>query len=108
MMTVSQALLSKVHWPLPEGYVETVCVERQLDYEEPFSYEVSQSAEYKGALADCLYSLYQAVNYSEAGKSVGNLTDEQRRWCLRQANRLYLEIGEEEKEVEEPRVYWGG
>lgn len=108
MKTVIQALISKVHWPLPYEFVETTCIERNLDGEQTFDYEVSQSSKYKGALADCLYSLAQAINFSEAGKSVGNLTDEQRRLMLRQANALYKEIGEEEKETGTPMVFWGG
>ncbi len=108
MKTVVEALLSKVHWPMPISFVETVCIERNIDGQEAFTYAVSTSTGYKGALADCYFHLFQAVNYSEAGKSVGNLTDEQRRWCLKQANKLYGEIGEEEKEIEEPTVYFGG
>jgi len=108
MKTISQALIDKVHYPLPEGYVENVCVERQLEMEEAYTYEVSQSGNFKGAVADCLYSLVQAINFSEADKSIGNLTDEQRKLILRQANRLYEEIGEPIKDDGKPIVYIGG
>lgn len=108
MKTVIQALISEVHWPIPEEFVDTVCIKRQLNGDAEFTYEVSQGNAYNGALADCLYSLCQAINFSEAGKSVGNLTDEQRRIMMRRANALYEEIGEEEKYLEEPTVYFGG
>jgi hypothetical protein len=107
-MTVIQALTSKVHWPLPYAFVETTCIERGVNGEDEFTLEVSRSKEYKGALADCLYSLVQAINFSEAGKSVGNLTDEQRRLILKRANAIYGEIGEEFKDDMEPVVYFGG
>ena len=106
MKTVGEALISEVHWPLPDGFVETVCIKRNLDIEEEFSYDLSRSVEYKGALADCLFSLVQAINFNEADKSFGNLTDYQRKIILRCANALYAEIGEEEKDTAEPTVYF--
>lgn len=108
MKTVVQALISKVHWPLPYDFVETTCIERGIDSEKEFTIDIANSNEYKGALADCLYSLVQAINFSEANKSVGNLTDKQREILLRRANKLYKEIGEEEKDDGSPTVYFGG
>jgi hypothetical protein len=108
MKSISQALIDAVHYPISEGYIENVSIERGLNTEDNYSQEVSQSAAYKGALADCLYSLVQAVNFSEADKSVGNLTDEQRKLILRQANDLYEEIGEPVKDDGKPMVYIGG
>ena len=108
MKTIIQALIDKVHYSIPEGFVENVCIERQLKENDPFTYEVSQTNAFKGAVADCLYSLVQAVNFSESDKSVGNLTDEQRKLILRQANALYGEIGEPLKDDGKPKVYIGG
>lgn len=108
MKTIIQALIDEVHWPIPEGYVENVCIRRGLDINEDISTEVILSDAYKGAMADCLYSLIQAINYSEADKSVGNLTDQQRKIILKRVNALYGEIGEDEVETDEPRVYFGG
>ena len=108
MKTISQALIDKVHYPIGEGYVDTVLIERSLNAEGEYTKVVSKSAEFKGALADCLYSLVQAVNFSESDKSVGNLTDEQRKLILRQANALYEEIGEPLKDDGKPMVYIGG
>lgn len=108
MKTVIQALIDEPHYPIPHGFVENKCFERQLYPDEEFTFEVVKSDAYKGALADCLYSLVQAINFSESDKSVGNLTDEQRKLVLKRANALYEEIGEEEKETLEPIVYFGG
>lgn len=105
MKTVIEAIMSKVHWPLSYEFVETTCIERNLNGDGPFDPEVAQTSEYKGALADCLYSLIQAINFSEADKSVGTLTDKQREAILKWANKLYVEIGEEEKDDLSPRVY---
>ena len=108
MKTIGQALIDKVHYPIPEGYVENVCIERELTSTDNYTKEVSDSPNFKGAVADCLYSLVQAVNFSESDKSVGNLTDEQRKLILRQANALYEEIGEPLKDDGKPTVYIGG
>lgn len=108
MKTVVQALISKVHWPLPYDFVETICIERGINGDKELSVDVAKSNEYKGALADCLYSLVQAINFSEAGKSVGTLSDKQREIVLKRANKLYKEIGEEEKDDGLPSVYFGG
>ena len=105
MKTIMQALLDEVLYPIPEGFVENVIIKRGLSQEEDFSKQVSESAEYKGALADCLYSLAQAISFSEADKSIGALTDEQRKAILSRANKLYAEIGEEEKPGLQPIVY---
>ncbi len=108
MKTIRQALIDEIHYPIPVGFVENKLIERGLDEGEEFTQEIFKSNEYKGALADCLYSLIQAVNYSEADKSVGNLTDQQRRLILKRVNALYDEIGEEEVNEGEPIVFIGG
>ena len=96
MKTVGQALIDEVLYPIPRGFVENRCFARGLYPEEEVSTDIINSDAYKGALADCLYSLIQAINFSEADKSVGNLTDEQRKAILKRVNKLYNDIGEEE------------
>jgi len=98
MKTVIQALLDEVFYPIPRGKAENICIRRGLNGEEPFNAERASSNAYKGALADCLYSLIQAITFSEAGMSVGALTDAQRKAILKQMNGLYDEIGEEPKD----------
>lgn len=106
MKTVIQALIDEIHYPIPLGYVENVCIKRYLDPDEEFTYNLARGKEYKGALADCLCSLLHAVNFSEADKSVGNLSDAQRRALLKKANKLYEEIGEDKVEDDlNPTVY---
>ena len=104
MKTVQQALADEVHWSLPDGFVENVCIRRGIDVEEEFTRTVALSIAYRGALADCLSSLVQAINFNEADKSFGNLTDAQRRLILRRANALYSSIGEAAVETDGPRI----
>lgn len=107
MKTVSQALRDEIHYPLPVGFVENKLIERQLDGDIEYSYEISLSNEWKGALADCLYSLLQAVNYSESDKSVGTLSDEDKKRLLVRINTLYKSIGEPIVDIDKPMVYFG-
>lgn len=106
MKTVGQALLDEAIYPIPYGLVENKCFARNLYPEQEVDAEIIQSDAFIGALADCLYSLIQAVNFSEADKSVGTLTDEQRKAILKMVNKLYSSIGEEEVTLgSNPTVY---
>jgi hypothetical protein len=99
--TVIQALRDDIIYAIPTGKVENIVINRFGSLEaggEEYTQAVSETAGYKGAKADCLYSLLQAVNFSEAGMSVGALTDAQRKSILKQANDLYGEIGEDPKD----------
>jgi len=99
-------LHDEVFFPIPYGKVENIVIRRGLDGDDGFTADVAAGKGYKGALADCLFSLIQAVNFSEADKSVGALTDAQRKAILKRANALYGEIGEEAKEdAAAPKVY---
>jgi hypothetical protein len=104
MKSICQALIDEVHYSIPVGFVENVLIKRGFDESAPFTREVAVSKGYKGALADCLYSLIQAVNFSESDKSVGNLTDDQRRLVLKRVNALYDEIGEPLVDEGKPEV----
>lgn len=109
MKTIQQALIDEIHYPIPLGFVENVLIKRNLNAEDEFYYETAHSNEYMGALADCLYSLIQAINFSEADKSIGSLSDKQITAIISQMNSIYESIGEEPKEVElKPVVYIGG
>lgn len=109
MKTIQQALIDEIHYPIPLGFVENVLIKRNLNAEDKFDYETAHSNEYMGALADCLYSLIQAINFSEADKSIGSLSDKQITAIISQMNSIYESIGEEPKEVElKPVVYIGG
>lgn len=106
MKTIGQALVDEIHIPIPYGFVENACIKRELDLNEEYDSAVAKSAAYKGVLADCLLSLIQAVSFSEADKSIGSLSEDQRKAILVQVNRLYNSIGEEEVSLTPmPTVY---
>ena len=105
--TVKQALIDAIHYPIPVGFVENTIIERQLNEDDEYTYEVSQSKEFKGALADCLYSLLQAVSVHESDKSVGTLTDKDKERLMVRINALYEAIGEDHP-LGQPMVYIGG
>lgn len=107
MKTITQALIDEIHYPIPLGFVENKMIERQLNGEEEYSFEVAQSNEWKGALADCLYSLVQAVSLSESDKSIGTLSDKDKERLLVRINALYKAIGESPS-LGQPMVYIGG
>lgn len=108
MKTISQALIDEVLYPIPLGYVENVCIKRDIEVEEEFSSTIANSNQYKGALADCFRSLIQAVNFAESDKSVGTLTDKQIDQIIKRANALYSELGEPLIEEDKPMVFIGG
>lgn len=82
-------------------------IERQLNGDDEYTFEVAQSKEWKGALADCLYSLIQAVSLSESDKSIGTLSDKDKERLLVRINALYKTIGESPA-LAQPMVYIGG
>ena len=82
-------------------------IERQLNGDDEYTFEVAQSNEWKGALADCLYSLIQAVSLSESDKSIGTLSDKDKERLLVRINALYKTIGESHA-LGQPMVYIGG
>ncbi len=108
MKTIKQALIDEIYYPIPEGFVDNKLIERQLEGSDDYTFEVHNSTEWKGALADCLYSLLQAITYHESDKSVGVLTDKDKERLLIRINALYKEIGEDEVDLGIPTVYIGG
>lgn len=108
MKTIQQALLDAIYYPIGVKKVENIMIYRNLDAEGECTSEVMHSKEFMGALADCLFSLVQAVNFSEADKSVGTLSEKQLTAILSRANSIYTSIGEEPKDIEpKPMVYIG-
>ena len=107
MKTIKQALIDEIYYPIPVGLVENKMIERQLDGDDEYTFEVAQSKEWKGALADCLYSLIQAVSLSESDKSIGTLSDKDKERLLVRINALYKTIGESHA-LGQPMVYIGG
>lgn len=109
MKTIQQALIDEIHYPIPEGFVENVLIKRGLSLDEEYNFDMAHSNNYMGALADCLYSLIQSINFSEADKSFGSLSDKDKERILVRVNAIYNSIGEPLVETEEkPKVYIGG
>lgn len=107
MKTIKQALIDEIHYTIPLGFVENKMIERQLNGDDEYTFEVAQSKEWKGALADCLYSLIQAVSLSESDKSVGTLSDKDKERLIVRVSALYKSIGETHQ-LGQPTVYIGG
>lgn len=108
MKTIQQALIDEIHYPIPIGFVENVMIKRNLNTDDELDYDVYNSNEYQGALADCLWSLVQAINFSEADKSFGALSDKDKERILLRVNSIYNAIGEPPVELDpKPMVYVG-
>ncbi len=104
MRTIAQALKDEIDYPIKDGKIENKLMRRGLDGSGEISAEILDSPEFNGAVADCLYSLVEAPNFSESDISI-SLQD--RKLILKKANALYASIGEEEKNLDEPKVYIG-
>lgn len=103
MKTVRQALLDEVHYPISEGFVENKLLSRGLNPEDGLSLETLNSNEFRGAVADCLWSLIEAPNFSEADKSI-SLGD--REIILIKVNSIYQSIGEKAVDfADKPKVF---
>ena len=94
MKTILQSLIDEIYYPISEGLIENKLIKRELSGNAEFTKAVSETSAYKGALADCLISLLQAINVSEADKSVGAYTNADKKYILDWANKLYGEIDE--------------
>lgn len=106
MKTVSQALIDEIHYPISIGLVENILIARGMDCDDEYDKDVAQSDSYRGALADCYRSLLFSINYSEADRSVGNLSSEDKKMILKMMNCIYTSIGEPVIEYnDKPKVY---
>jgi hypothetical protein len=102
MKTISEALTDEILYPLPLGFVENKLLARGLSSDDELTAEVLKSNGFRGAVADCLYTLAtDAPNFSEADKSV-SLNSSQ---LLTRANAIYESIGEQSVGV--PKVFIG-
>ncbi len=104
MRTIAQALKDEIDYPIKDGKIENKLLKRGLDGGSEISAEVLNSPEFNGAIADCLYSLIEAPNFSESDISI-SLSD--RKLILKMANSIYTAIGEVDKILDEPTVYIG-
>ena len=103
MKTIMQALIDEIHYPIGSGIIENKMILRGLNADDEFDFDTAKSKAFIGAVADCLYSLISAPNFSEADKSF-SLSD--KNLILRKVNSLYNSIGETSVALEEkPMVY---
>lgn len=103
MKTILQALIDEIHYPIQRGHAENRLMKRGLYPCDECTIEILNSKPFIGAVADSLYMLITATNFSEADKSVGSLNIAS---ILKEANTLYKSIGESEKASQgSPVVY---
>jgi hypothetical protein len=92
-LTVFSALKAQVQYPLPVDFFSYVIEKRGLTGGSTFTKEVDESAEFRGARADCIRQvLLYPSSISEGGMSISKASRED---LLNEANRLYRSIGEE-------------
>lgn len=103
MKTVKQALIDEIHYPISEGFVENKLLSRGIGPDYELTVDVLKSNGFRGAVADCLWSLIEAPSFSEADKSI-SLAD--RDIILKKVNSIYLSIGEKAVDTaDKPAVY---
>ena len=109
--TIKQTLIDEVHYPISEGFIENALWKRGLNPQTVVGQNdnganitaLLTSSPFRGAVADCLYSLIEAPNVSESDKSF-SLGDKE--LILRKVNSIYKSIGEEPVALgETPKVY---
>lgn len=106
MKTIRQALIDEIHYPVSNGFIDNKLIAREIDGDDVFDADVAKSNDFMGAVADCLYSLISAPNFSEADKSI-SLGEKE--LILRKVNSIYNSIGEPSVALQEkPMVYIGG
>lgn len=103
MKTIQQALIDEIHFPIGLGIIENKMILRGLNPEDEFNIDIAKSKAFIGAVADCLFSLISAPNFSEADKSF-SLSD--KALILRKVNSMYNSIGETSVALDEkPMVF---
>lgn len=103
MKTIQQALIDEIHYPIGLGIIENKMILRGLNPDDEYDMKVAKSEPFIGAVADCLYSLISAPNFSEADKSF-SLSD--KALILKKVNSLYNSIGEPSVALDDkPMVY---
>lgn len=103
-MNLLEALKSKVQYPMPDSFYQSILIGRSLDGAAEFTAEVSKSSEFKGAYADCLIGVATAPNVSEGGVSI-SVSDSEK--LVNIANSIYTNIGEKVVGKEIPTVTIG-
>lgn len=101
-MTVSEALISSVSYPIDAKAVEKIAVERELDITLDFTTAVAKSRSFRLAQADVYMYAATAHNLSEADMSVSASALLAK--LVQKANSIYREYGEQTDIAGEPTV----
>ena len=101
--TIETALKDEIEYPLKKGLFENVLIKRDLNGSDDFTFEVSKSASYRGAVADCYVKLIMSPNATEGDMS---FSQTEKNTMLKIANSIYLSIDEEPVDIaDKPIVY---
>ncbi len=90
-MTVLEALRSLVKYPLDEGALKVVLIDRELCEYDEYCAELGKSKQFQGARADCYRELLDAPNITEGGLSI---SISEKAIIEKIANGIYAKIGE--------------
>lgn len=101
-MTVSEALISSVSYPIDSNSIEKICIERDLNPDASFDKAMAVSKPFRLAQADVYMFAATAHNISEAGMSVS--TSALINKLISKANAIYGEYGEESDIAGQPTV----
>ena len=86
-MDIRTALKNTVSFPLSNGQVEVIAVERGLNLSDEFTKTIGRSAEFQLAKADMIRCIVTALNVTEGGVSI-SVAD--RKTLIGIANGIYL------------------
>lgn len=95
-MTVKEALLSIVNYPVPVSAIENIADARELVLTDVITKEMRGSINFRGAQADLFTWVSFAPNISEGGVSVDMLD---RKELREKADQIYIELGEKNEKL---------
>lgn len=96
MQTIRESLQSVTNFPIPAATIEALATKRGLDVQKAVDATVLGSRAYRLAEADIYRWLYLVANMSQGGQSY-NFTADDKAHFKAEANRLYRQLGEEDK-----------
>jgi hypothetical protein len=100
-MTILEALINSVSYPVDNGRVEAIAIKRQLYTPDEFTYEVSQERSYRLAEADVKVLVATSPNVSDGEVSISQSEQER---LVSLANAVYSEFGENTAVPQQPTI----
>lgn len=107
MLTILDALKAITMYPIPKSTIEEVVTRRGGDLSAAAPATTLNSEWFNLAKADLLVWLTFAPNISQGGQSY-SLTDEQRKFYRKEADKLYRKFGESEKATQAVKYGYKG